>query len=335
MAGMSSTVTPVDRVIDRDCPCARCGYNLRTRPASGRCPECTTAARVTFQAHATRLGGADRRWLRATTNGVLWLILAMVFPVTWFWFDELPRKGLGRWMTFDGLQLAILIAPAAFAAIACWRLAARERRPAPPDERGDQPATRWALRVLSFVWFVPLLFVAGPFYDPRPYYDRPNQRLILLLSWSAVPSTLLLFRRLKYVVRRLPSRFLLAQCNAIGSQLPLAFLLITLSGAAAYRYENDAARYAMSTPIPAAGLPWVIVGTAKDIWMYYERELRPDAAFIAITFVVALTVANLILMIELVVVLIRARRADADLPAYCREQLAALAADGLSDGRSP
>jgi hypothetical protein len=31
---------PDDAVITRDAPCAQCGYNLRTLPVSGKCPEC-------------------------------------------------------------------------------------------------------------------------------------------------------------------------------------------------------------------------------------------------------------------------------------------------------
>src|SRR5262249_59076791 len=36
--------------VDTDLACVACGYNLRTQPVSGRCPECATAAHVSLRA---------------------------------------------------------------------------------------------------------------------------------------------------------------------------------------------------------------------------------------------------------------------------------------------
>ena len=62
-----------------DVPCISCGYNLRSLPMSGRCPECNS------EIDATLNGGwlmfADPQWLKRLRSGVtliLWTLLAAV-----------------------------------------------------------------------------------------------------------------------------------------------------------------------------------------------------------------------------------------------------------------
>jgi hypothetical protein len=57
-------------LIDRDLPCAHCGYNLRTLPSGGACPECATAVQQSIVAEGQihpRYGRSilceGRRWL--------------------------------------------------------------------------------------------------------------------------------------------------------------------------------------------------------------------------------------------------------------------------------
>jgi hypothetical protein len=57
------------------------------------------------------------------------------------------------------------------------------------------------------------LFIAGPLLNRV----SESQRLFELIAWSGLPATLLFFRRLKYLARRIPSNWLLQQCNVIGS----------------------------------------------------------------------------------------------------------------------
>src|SRR5688572_30483180 len=111
--------------IERDCPCVSCGYNLRTLWVGAGCPECGMAAGDSMRAHARKLAGADRRWLRAVTNGVLWLVLAMVAPAV-FVFLVMPEEDYGRWWTGARLRLLIVLMPAVFAIVGCWRLGSAE-----------------------------------------------------------------------------------------------------------------------------------------------------------------------------------------------------------------
>lgn len=62
--------------VDFDCPCRRCGYNLRGLDALGRCPECGTP--VGLSAHGDLLRFADPKWLQTISSGlslVLWGVL--------------------------------------------------------------------------------------------------------------------------------------------------------------------------------------------------------------------------------------------------------------------
>ncbi len=71
----SVTVAEVARV-GIDLPCISCGYNLRSLPMSGRCPECNSA--IESALHHGWLMFADPQWLRRLRSGVtfaLWAVL--------------------------------------------------------------------------------------------------------------------------------------------------------------------------------------------------------------------------------------------------------------------
>jgi hypothetical protein len=66
-------------VIEADLPCAKCGYNLRTLPVRGDCPECGLAVREGLAAFkALPIPEATRRTLR--TGAVL---LAVAVAIVW------------------------------------------------------------------------------------------------------------------------------------------------------------------------------------------------------------------------------------------------------------
>jgi hypothetical protein len=315
--------SPPTETIDRDCPCITCGYNLRTSAFTARCPECATPATATFRAYADRLAGADRKWLRATTNGILWLALAMLLPAL-FVLLPFPGRSYNTWLTENRLQLGITLIPAIMAIAGCWRLGSAPQRPRPVH---DQPKTRWALRVTALAWLVPLLVIAGPFERNLPpytgYSDGPGV-LIFFIAWCGIPATLLAYRRLGYLARHIPSDALRYQCNVVGSQFPLAVLAIM---AFLRRYNGelpDAVGYAMTAPLPAAGIPWPLVQAAPKLGYVRWIDLPVDAGELLMTWSILVHVAAPLLMIQFVIALVRVRRADRDLPGYCRERLVAL-----------
>jgi hypothetical protein len=330
MSSISSSPVTGTRTIDRDVPCGVCGYNLRTRAADGVCSECGTPVSRTLRDYAARLAGADRRWLRHVTNGTLWLAAAMLFPCI-FVAVSFPQDPRGAWMTVDRQQLAIVLIPAAFAAVGCWLLGAAPRRPGSGPDGDDQSFTRWALRVSTVAWFIPLLIVAGDFgrRQPKPYfpygdiYERQDRfrPLILTLTWSGLVATGLAFRRLKYVAVRIPSQALLHQCNVIGSQWPLVIVVVASFMAERSDRLNQAFGYAVHAPLPGAGLPWPLVFHAPELQWIRWGDLAPHADSVLIGWVLAVSVGAVALVAQFAVALVRVRRADSGLPAYCGQLL--------------
>jgi len=82
-----SQATSID-IIDRDLPCARCGYNLRGLAISGRCPECGTPVRCT----------TDGNWLRYTDSAHLRRLHRAITLVL-----------VGFWLVTGGLASALIL----------------------------------------------------------------------------------------------------------------------------------------------------------------------------------------------------------------------------------
>jgi hypothetical protein len=150
--------------------------------------------------------------------------------------------------------------------------------------------------------------------------------MLSTLSWSGVVATILLFRRLKHVAGRIPSRALLYQSNIVGSQLPIATLLVASFASGDFRYAPEAFQYAILTPLPGVGLPWPLALRAHPFdasfwdWLFYEvRSLEPD--FLIFAWAIIVTYATLFLAIQFLIALIRVRRADHELSTYSRALL--------------
>jgi hypothetical protein len=315
---------PAPLIIERDCPCIGCRYNLRTSPLDARCPECAKPVLETLRGHADRLAGADRRWLRAITNGIIWLILAYIVPVL-FLVAPIPNEPLTTWMTVNCQSLVIVLTPAIFAIVACWRIGT----PRPRRERDgdDQPITCWLLRLTAIAWIVPLPFIAGRFFDEPSRYPRfqiHQQQVLELIAWTGLPATFLMFRRLKYVARHIPSPLLLHQCNVIGSQLPLATLIVATMSHGWGDRTPMAFMYVMDSPFPGAGMPWLIVTKLSDLDWLQWNQLQINAEFLLGAWAVLCTLGAFALAVQFLIALIAVRRADADLPADCRRLLLAV-----------
>src|ERR1700689_2706978 len=92
-----------DQTIDRDVPCVKCGYNLRTLSTIGHCPEC--GAGIGQSLAIPNITSYGRRWLMRVQIGMgmavgsalfgmfykaLWLIdylrlQSLEFLITFFW----------------------------------------------------------------------------------------------------------------------------------------------------------------------------------------------------------------------------------------------------------
>ena len=73
------TDTAAPATIDRDLPCHRCGYNLRTLPAGGVCPECEAPVRASLDFHE-HYGIADGPAMRIR-RGLAIILVVVAFAV--------------------------------------------------------------------------------------------------------------------------------------------------------------------------------------------------------------------------------------------------------------
>lgn len=76
---LDNSVGAVEGVVAGDAPCRRCGYNLRTLPVAGVCPEC--AWPVAESVRSEKLRFADVRWLRQVRWGVRLLLVSVAGPL--------------------------------------------------------------------------------------------------------------------------------------------------------------------------------------------------------------------------------------------------------------
>ena len=105
-----------DRVISMNLHCARCGYNLRTLPYVGRCPECGGD----YNARPLRMDGIFTAQMLVFPTGD---VVAAVF--TWGLAAALIPGSVGsqdEWRLFCGL---ICVVMGSFFVRSAWRQAAR------------------------------------------------------------------------------------------------------------------------------------------------------------------------------------------------------------------
>src|SRR5688572_19635824 len=74
MAIAESQYSPARAVVETDRPCANCGYNLRTLPKDGNCPECGWEVQRSLR--AVSFASAGWYWLARSALGLGMLIAA-------------------------------------------------------------------------------------------------------------------------------------------------------------------------------------------------------------------------------------------------------------------
>lgn len=62
-----------------DVACRRCGYNLRTLPSAGKCPECGSA--VGRSLHGDLLQFSDPEWVEKLAGGMNWIIASVIIAI--------------------------------------------------------------------------------------------------------------------------------------------------------------------------------------------------------------------------------------------------------------
>lgn len=168
--------------IDADVPCARCGYNLRTLPRDGSCPECGQSVSISLgiaTMRATELGELrqiDPTRLRSLRRGATLATVA--------WFAGLPTMccvdGSSTSDAFGGsVWLFLFIAPYVVSHWSAWHVVAT-----------SPVISRRSVRVAVLVGLaaVALMFVNAQFVS---YYGR-SFRLLRAVpeGWLAFVQTL-------------------------------------------------------------------------------------------------------------------------------------------------
>ena len=196
--------------------CVGCGYDVRTLPVDGPCPECGTPIEQSLG--GPRLAAADPRWLARLTLGqslVAWglyaALLAFCFlPLTAALFDLLAPpdslvfdKVLPR-ITFVGLAVLFVVGAAL-----CWVGALLVTAP-DPGESGTEPAhsarnlARWGLP--APIGFICLANGVGLLPLSYTVHVTARAALLTLAAISVTVWITALLRCLASLAKRIPDQ---------------------------------------------------------------------------------------------------------------------------------
>jgi|GEM_PF-6630536 len=279
----ASTPSPADRVLI-DAPCVNCGYNLRTLPENGLCPEC--AHPVWHSLRGYFLCYAPHTWIRTVARGLLLILIAVlavltVGPLVWV---ALAGRAVVSIVEAGGtpptsflrklglLQSAFYALPTALAIAGLWCFS----RPDPIVVRREpRLASRRLIRIGC--WLLPILLLADLIHTlvmpPFPSFGfpgPPNAAAALftpglrqfvafgLVLWIGTLVTytvlvLALMRHLAGLMRRVPRKGLVrfAQVEFWGLAASSAFLLVGYGWAVAALPAWQSAALVASRPAPS------------------------------------------------------------------------------------
>lgn len=122
--------------IDRDCPCVRCGYNLRSLKRRTLCPEC--GAPVERSMGESRLCFADPAWLRRLRSGVRLMLASVVLRIVGSVVEHSLESMSAPSSAADTIRLIGLMLVVAGSAMNLWALAMLTS-PDPADRRVESP----------------------------------------------------------------------------------------------------------------------------------------------------------------------------------------------------
>ena len=233
--------------VEQDLPCVGCGYNLRTQPLGGACPECGQAVRYTIQ--FPRLSRSAPRWLTSLVDSVTVLLVAFGFAVASFWADG------GR-----DFLLPVLLGTTAWALawFAVWLLT----RPEPGVRR--RGAARWRGRAWALRFFATPPY-ATAFATPLLLreFELWGAAVAAACMFCVVPATFLYYDHLAEAAHRLPNKRLEWQAAAMCWLLPPAVLAAMVGLVALQRWPQSSG--GALTMFPLVGL-----GAVRDVHTFSE-----------------------------------------------------------------
>lgn len=204
-----------------------CGYNLRTCPKEGVCPECAYPVQKSLDARP--LAHADPAWRKRVQLGFVLLFIgySIFFTVTWFGWTRITWW-LGLWETV-GLYWALLLLPTAEFL----------RRPETPADR-----SHWPVRFLPWVILVHLVLTAisAAMEGARLLQIRDATSLNWADSWIAIHLFLatlvphfmvvewwLVFRTMETLSGRIPCKPMMTEIRLLRWVFLLATVFVLIA----------------------------------------------------------------------------------------------------------
>lgn len=222
---MDETAQQPDAEVARigvDLPCFTCGYNLRSLPMDGRCPECNSSIEATLR------GGwlmfADVQWLKRLRSGVtliLWLVLAAVLSYVGFIITltvimttsgiitndlavQVPFMAIGFGITATWIASTVMLTTP----IAPLSKADRLRRSALARWAIDLNAMPTLLIIISACW---ISFITTDFFGA---YDPDSvSTLLVCSSYATILGSVVGFVSLMILMRRIARK---GSCRGLG-----------------------------------------------------------------------------------------------------------------------
>ena len=224
---------PAGTFVETDLACVGCGYNLRTQPIGGACPECGLTIRSTLQ--FPHLARSAPRWLTSLVDSVTVLLVAFGFAVACFRVDRRRDE-----------PLPVLLGTTAWALawFAAWLLT----RPEPGRKKRTARAVAWALRLCATPPYVAAF--------ATPFLLRSFELWGALIAGACMlfvaPATFLYYDHLADSAERLPNRRLAWQATAVAWLLPPAGLVSMVGMVVLDRWPQSAGQ--VLTTLPMVGL---------------------------------------------------------------------------------
>ncbi len=201
-----------DRRVAADVDCFQCGYNLRTLPATGVCPECASA--VAGSLRGPELHWASPKWLRGVVSGINYLLLTyllLFLAVAFLMLADGDTMGgmLGGLAGFGALMLAVF---------GVALLTAPDRL-APSDRQLDgwRQAARWGSAAACILLLATIVLVAV--LQPRRVSLPISIPFAGFVLFGLVVSPLAVFRYLGLLVRRAQEKLLARLANGLALAL--------------------------------------------------------------------------------------------------------------------
>lgn len=305
---MSVVAPDPSALLQTDLPCVGCGYNLRTLPVAGRCPECGGEVGRSTAALGRRwaLARADRQWLAGLRDGVGLGAVAVLSAA----LARLVLEVFPQYHTQPYAAAAAAIVPWGLALAAVWFLTRRDAGD-PRREPLTPPWPRRAIRVLAVAELIGLLALT----DTESW--QPSWRHLAgdFLTWLSIPISLLVWLRLRALARALDSRSLVRQTTLCAAGVPAVFTAMRLMAPDSWLVDRSWVLTTLTCrPQPLVGCPASVIPVELHSGGCIAADTADPITFLPAVALMALALVVMLRMWGLLTRIIRWNEDYADSP---------------------